>query len=94
MTVKKTLSLKRPTHSAPKTASTGGDAAEPSPAAPAANGGATIADRFKLDTGAQAKPAGVGVGTKVAVIAGLIALAVVGILADTLYGHWEFLKGA
>ena len=93
MTVKKTLSLKRPMHSAPKPASTGDAAAEPSSAAPAA-AGATIADRFKLDTGAQAKPAGAGVGTKIAVIAGLIALAVVGILAYTLYGHWEFLKGA
>ena len=92
MTVKKTLSLKRPM---PKAASAGGDASEPSaPAAPATTGGATIADRFKLDAPAQTKSAGAGVGTKIAVVAGLVALAVVGILAYTLYGHWEFLKGA
>ena len=33
-------------------------------------------------------------GTKVAVVAAVVALAVVGLLTYTLYGHWEFLKGA
>ena len=94
MTVKKTLSLKRPTQTATKAPSAGGDVPDLSAAAPAAGGGATIADRFKLDANAQAKPAGASVGTKIAVIAGLIALAVAGILAYTLYGHWEFLKCA
>ena len=98
MTVKKTLSLKRPTVAAKPPSP---DAGESAPAesgatspAPAATGGATIADRFKLDAPVQAKPAGAGVAAKVAVVAGLAALAVAGILAYTLYGHWEFLKGA
>ena len=48
MTVKKTLSLKRPTQTATKAPSAGGDVPDLSAAAPAAGGGATIADRFKL----------------------------------------------
>ena len=86
MTVKKTLSLKRP---APAAAS-----ADATPAA-AAPGGATIADRFKLDAPSEKKASSAaGVGTKVAVVAAVVALAVVGLLTYTLYGHWEFLKGA
>ena len=65
------------------------------PAAPAA-GGATIADRFKLDVPAQSAKKGGGgtVGKKAAAIAlvvGLVALTVAGILAFVLYQHWDFL---
>ena len=65
------------------------------PAAPAA-GGATIADRFKLDmTDPSAKkPASGGKATTFAVAAGLIALAVAGILTYILWQHWEFLMPA
>ena len=81
MTIKKPLT--KPAADAPETA--------PSPA----GGSATIADRFKLDTPPPAKTGGaVGVGTKIAVAAALVALLVAGVLAYTLYGHWEFLKGA
>jgi len=60
-----------------------------------ATGGATIADRFKLDMpDPNAQKSAVGKGTLFAVIAGLLALAVVGILTVVLYQHWEFLKGA
>ena len=63
-------------------------------AAPAA-GGATIADRFKLDmTEPEKKPAASSTATTVAGIAGLIALAVAGILTFILYQHWEFLMPA
>ena len=62
--------------------------------APAA-GGATIADRFKLDMAEpEKKPAASGTATTVAGIAGLIALAVAGILTYILYQHWEFLMPA
>lgn len=58
-------------------------------------GGATIADRFKLDMpDPNAKKAGAGKGTLCAVIVGVIALVVSGLLAFTLYSHWEFLQGA
>lgn len=65
------------------------------PAAPAA-GGATIADRFKLDVPeASAKNGGGGtVGKKAATIAlivGLVALTVAGVLAFVLYQHWDYL---
>ena len=92
MTVKKTLSLKRPAVAAPKAAAPEG--AESSAASAAPTGGAMIADRFKLDVPVQTANPGASVGTKIVVVAALIALAVVGILAYTLYGHWEFLKGA
>jgi len=93
MTVKKTLSLKRPT-AAPVAEANGNAADAPTQVAPP-TGGATIADRFKLDTPPPAKTGGaVGVGTKIAVAAALVALLVAGVLAYTLYGHWEFLKGA
>ena len=64
-------------------------------AAPAA-GGATIADRFKLDMpeeGAK-KPAAGGVATTCAVVAGLIALAVAGMLTYILWQHWDYLMPA
>ena len=70
-------------------------AAEPvEPAAPAA-GGATIADRFKLDmTDPNAKKAPAGKGTMCAVIAGVLALAVAGFLTFVIYQHWQFLANA
>lgn len=64
-------------------------------AIPAAAGGATIADRFKLDLTDPAKakkPA--GKGAVCAVIAAFAALAVSGFLTFVIYQHWEFLKGA
>ena len=93
MTVKKTLSLKRPT-AAPVADANGNASEAPTQVAPP-TGGATIADRFKLDTPPPAKSDGAaGVGTKVAVAAAFVALVVAGVLAYTLFGHWEFLKGA
>ena len=63
-------------------------------AAPAA-GGATIADRFKLDmTEPAKKPAAGGPASTIAAVAGLLALAVAGILAYILWQHWEFLMPA
>lgn len=63
-------------------------------AAPVA-GGATIADRFKLDMPdpAASKPKS-GIGTTIAVVAAFAALAVVGILTFVIYQHWEFLQSA
>ena len=69
-------------------------AAAETPVAPAP-GGATIADRFKLDMpDPNAKKAATGAGTTIAVIAGFLALAVAGILTFVIYQHWEFLQGA
>ena len=63
-------------------------------AAPAA-GGATIADRFKLDMTEPAKqPAVGGPASTIAAVAGLLALAVAGILTYILWQHWEFLMPA
>jgi len=56
-------------------------------------GGATIADRFKLDMpDPNAKKAQAGKGAMFAVIAGFLALAVAGILTFVLYQHWEYLQ--
>ena len=70
----------------------------PAPASDAAvpaAGGATIADRFKLDmTEPGKKPAVNSTATTVAGIAGLVALIVAGILTYILYQHWEFLMPA
>ena len=91
MTLKKPMSVKRPTVKADSMPSTEGVAELP--AAPAA---ATIADRFKLDAPDPnaKKSAASGVGSTVAVLAGVAALAVVGILTFVIFQHWEFLKGA
>ena len=63
-------------------------------AAPAA-GGATIADRFKLDmTEPAKKPVAGGPASTIAAVAGLLALAVAGILTYILWQHWEFLRPA
>jgi len=88
MTIKKTASIKRPV----KLGGSSATEAEGQSASPA--GGATIADRFKLDVPDKTAPKGAGTATKIAVVVALIALAVAGILAFTLYDHWEFLKGA
>ena len=70
------------------------------PAAATAAGGATIADRFKLDLPAPgaAKKAASGTvsakGASIALGAALVGLAIVGILTFVIYQHWEFLKNA
>ena len=70
----------------------------PAPASDAvapATGGATIADRFKLDmTEPAKKPAAGGPASTIAAVAGLLALAVAGILTYILWQHWEFLMPA
>lgn len=64
-------------------------------AAVPAMGGATIADRFKLDMpDPNAGKASGGVGTVCAVIAGVLALAVSGFLTFMIYQHWQFLANA
>ena len=70
-------------------------AAEPT-AAPVSTGGATIADRFKLDIPQDgAKKGGpAGAAATIAAIVGLVALGVAGVLTFIIYQHWEFLKGA
>ena len=60
------------------------------------NAGPAIADRLKLETPAEV-PAGSTVGKKSATYAlvfGVAALAVVGILTYILYSHWKFLMPA
>ena len=89
MTIKKTATMKRPVKLG------GSSAAQADEQAASTAGGATIADRFKLDVSDKpAAPKGASTATKITVAAALIALAVAGILAFTLYDHWEFLKGA
>jgi len=92
MTIKKPV--KKPTTTQAATpAAEGSEGA----AASSAQGGATIASRFKLDAPdpeLAKKAAAASAGTKYAVIAGFIALIVAGILAYTLYKHWEFLMPA
>ena len=79
------MTIKKPM----KTAAPAADATAP------AAGGATIANRFKLDmTEPEKKPAASSTATTVAGVAGLIALIVAGILTYILYQHWEFLMPA
>lgn len=66
------------------------DPVAPMPAA----GGATIADRFKLDTTAPVAKKSGGAGATIAAVVGLLALAIAGLLTFTLYKHWEFLQAA
>ena len=58
-------------------------------------GGATIADRFKLDLQdpVAAKPKS-GLGDTLALVAALVGLAAAGFLVFTLWQHWEFLMPA
>lgn len=66
----------------------------PAGAKPAAGNGA-VADRFKLDAPSpQKKGVPAGKGATAAAIAGLVALAVAGILTYVLYQHWDFLMPA
>ena len=64
----------------------------------AAPGGATIADRFKLDAPAGgAKKSGGTVNRTaalVALIAAVIGLGLSGMLTYILYSHWEYLMPA
>ena len=81
------MTIKKPM----KTAATAADAAAP------AAGGATIANRFKLDMtepAAKKPAAGSSTATTVAGIAGIVALIVAGILTYIIYQHWEFLMPA
>ena len=83
MTIKKI----KPVKPAAAASAPSGDAA-PAPAA-----GATIADRFKLETiEADAKKGSVGKkAATIALVVGLAALAVVGVLTFILFQHWDFL---
>ena len=64
------------------------------PAAAPAEGGATIADRFKLDPvqPAQKPAASGGIGALIALIAAFVGLFVTGALTFIIYSHWEYLK--
>jgi hypothetical protein len=56
-------------------------------------GGATIADRFRLDLPEESvKKSPTGAGTKLTFFVGLISLALAGAVTVMLYMHWEFLK--
>ena len=83
------MTIKKPMK-APETAET---VATIAPTA-SATGGATIADRFKLDLQdpTAAKPSA-GAGTVAALIAAVLALVAAGVLTFVLYQHWEFLQG-
>jgi len=59
-----------------------------------APGGAVIADRFNLDLADPNAKKASGVGTTVAVVAGVLALAVAGVLTFVIYQHWQFLANA
>ena len=64
------------------------------PSVAATGGNGAVADRFRLDApDPSAKPVA-GTATKVALIAGVIAMIVVSILTVVLYKHWEFLMPA
>lgn len=82
------MTIKKPMKKAPSPAP-----AADVPEMPAATGGATIADRFKLDAPAEVRSSG-GKGATIAAIVGLVALGIAGVLTFILYQHWEFLKGA
>ena len=58
-------------------------------------GGAAIADRLKLDApDSKAKKDVSGPADTAASVAGLIAMVVAGVLAYTLWQHWQFLMPA
>ena len=64
---------------------------------PVSTGGATIADRFRLDT-IDTKASRNGTVTKksatLALVFGLISLAISIALTATLYMHWDFLRAS
>lgn len=79
-----------------KPASASSAPATPAAAAPSAPpaGGATIADRFKLDASAETSAKGGSVSKVSAIVAlagAVVALAVSGVLTFVLYQHWDFL---
>lgn len=53
--------------------------------------GAAIADRFKLDVTDPSVKKAADKGTTYAMSAGLVALAVMGVLTYLLYAHWDYL---
>ena len=58
-------------------------------------GGAVIADRFKLDMpDPSAQKQKGGKLAAVTLVVALLAMAVAGVLTFIMYQHWEFLKGA
>ena len=58
-------------------------------------GGAVIADRFKLDLpDPSAQKQKGGKLAAVTLVVALLAMAVAGVLTFVMYQHWEFLKGA
>ena len=59
-----------------------------------APGGATIADRFKLDDLEEKKSGPAPKSTAAAFFTALVALGVAGVLTFMLYKHWEFLMPA
>jgi len=91
MTIKKIKPIKPAAGPAAPAAPAAG-AAPAAPSAPA--GGATIADRFKLDVPEPSAKKGGTVNktaAMIALLAGLAALAVAGILTLVMYQHWDFL---
>ena len=88
MTIKKTISVKRPAMGAgPQTPAAGG--------AEAHSAAAAVADRYRLDTSdAPKKKSGGGAGSMITFLVAMAALIVSGILTFVMYQHWEFLKGA
>lgn len=67
-------------------------------AAPTGTGGATIADRFKLDAvafgPAYKGPTTGKTATTCALIAGIISFGLIGVLTFVLYTHWDYLMRA
>ena len=61
---------------------------------PAKEGGATIADRFRLDAPAEKPKAVGGAALTAAFCAALAALGVMAMLAYTLWSHLDFLSKA
>ena len=84
------MTIKKPMKAPASSAAAPTEATTPGP------GGATIADRFKLDMPDPnaAKASASGPFTTAALIAGLVALGVSGILTYMLWQHWEFLMPA
>lgn len=66
--------------------------------APAGTGGATIADRFKLDAVASGPaykgPTAGKTASMCALIAGIISFGLIGALTWVLYMHWDYLMPA
>ena len=89
MTIKKTISVKRPTLGAGPQASAAGGAEAQSAAS-------AVANRYRLDTSdaPKKKSGGGGTASMITFLVAMAALIVSGILTFVMYQHWEFLKGA